>query len=199
MKRKIEAKMKAQGVQSHDALAQEIAVSIIERNDDSPALSPSVQSPDEVRDTWTPTINTPNTIPASPPTLRIATASPETRKELPTPTNCSQDQLDVGAVPESAQSEIGSESNRTDPEDVMAVDNSEDINDEEARLVAELEEERLAEEKARQKRRELEERLANARGRRVQPFTSVSSGREGNEYQRNIISPTQDSTSSLRE
>ena len=191
--------MKAQGVQSHDSLAQEIAVSIIEKNDESPAISPSVQSPEEVRDTWTSTFNTPNNTPAPPPTLRITTANPETQKGLSTPVSCSQDQLDGVPVAMSAQSEIGSDSQQTTPEDVMVVNNRDDINDEEARLVAELEEERLAEEKARQKRRELEERLANARGRRVQPFTSVSSGREGNEYQRNMLSPTQDSTSSLRE
>ena len=190
--------MKAQGVQSHDALAQEIAVSIIEKNDESPVISPSVQSPEEVRDTWTSTFNTPNNTPAPPPTLRIATASPETQKGLSTPISCSQDQLDDGPVAMSAQSEISSESQQTTPEDVMAVDNHDDINDEEARLVAELEAERLAEEKARQKRRKLEERLASARGRRVQSSTNLSE-REGNEYQRNMFSRTQDSTSSLRE
>src|SRR5271170_5705422 len=199
MKRKIEAKMKAQGVQSHHSLAQEIAVSIIEKNDESPIISPSVQSPEEVRDIWTSTFNTPNTTPAPPPILRIATASPETRRGLSTPIRCSQDQPDDGVVPGSAQSEMGSESQRTTPEDVMAVDSRDDINDEEARLVAELEAERLAEEKARQNRRELEERLASARGRRVQLSTNILSEREGNEYQRNIISPTQDSTSSLCE
>jgi hypothetical protein len=199
MKRKIEAKMKAQGVQSHDALAQEIALSIIEKNDESPVISPSVQSPEEVRDAWTSTFNTPNNTPGPPPTLRIATASPETRKGLSSPISCSQDQLDGGPVPISAQSEISSESQQTTPEDVMAVDNRDDVNDEEARLVAELEAERLAEEKARQKRRKLEARLASARGRRVQSSTNISSEREGREYHRNMFSPTQDSTSSLHE
>jgi hypothetical protein len=198
MKRKIEAKMKAQGVSSHDALAQEIAVSIIDKNDESPVVSPSVQSPEEVRDTWTPTISTPN----STPSYRKPTASPETQKVQSTSLISSEDQEDIGAIPDSAQSEIARESRRTTPEDVMdvmAVDTCGDVNDEEARLVAELEAERLAEEKARQKRRELEERLASARGRRVQPITIVSSEREGNHYQKNIISPTRDSTSSLRE
>lgn len=190
--------MKAQGVSSHDALAQEIAVSIIDKNDDSPIVSPSVQSPEEVRDTWTPTVNTPN----STSSYRKPTASPETQKVQSTSLISSEDQEDFGAIPNAAQSEMARDSRQTTPEDVMdvmTVDTCGDVNDEEARLVAELEEERLAEEKARQKRRELEERLASARGRRVQPITIVSSEREGNDYQKNIISPTRDSTSSLRE
>ena len=188
--------MKAQGVQSHFALAQEIAVSIVEKNDESPVVSPSVQSPEGVRDTWTSSVNIPSS--AQPPrsTQTRATASAETPKELPTPITCTQEQQDAGPVPSAAESEMGSESRQTTPEDVMMVDTRNDMNDEEARLLAELEAERLAEEKARQKRRELEERLANARGRRVQTSTIVSE-REGNEYQTNIISPPQDSTSSL--
>lgn len=190
--------MKAQGVQSHDALAQEIAVSIIEKNDESPVISPSVQSPEEVRDRWTPTINTPNSIPSSPPSHRKATASPEILKVQSAPIVCLPEEQGP------ARSEMAQDSRQSTPEDIMAVDDPvQDVNDEEARLIAELEAEREAEEKARQKRRELEERLANARGRRVRPSLSqivVSSERGGNGFfQSNIISPSQDSTSSLRE
>lgn len=79
--------------------------------------------------------------------------------------------------------------------------------DEEERILAELEAERQAEEKARLKRQELEDRLANARGKKIQRPTSV--GSEKGDTQRNSTGATgggviggttttvQDSTSSL--
>ncbi len=70
-------------------------------------------------------------------------------------------------------------------------------NDEEARLMAELETERLAEEKARQKRRELEDRLANARGKKLHRSASAISEREGTGDQAETVKTVEDSTSSL--
>jgi hypothetical protein len=67
--------------------------------------------------------------------------------------------------------------------------------DEESRILAELEAERQAEERARQKRRELEERLASARIKKTQ--RSVSAHSEGNHQSPENNTAMQDSTSSL--
>ena len=197
MKRKIEAKMKAQGVQSHAALAQEIAVSIVEKNDESPVSSPSVQNPEAGPDEWTPTVDPQNTTSAPPSAQKITTTGPDVQRGSSSAIICTED---TRAVANSVLSEMGPDSRQTTSADQMTADNREEINQEEARLLAELEAERLAEEKARLKRCELEERLASARGRRVQHSPTITtSERKGSELQRNTISPLKDSTSSLHE
>jgi hypothetical protein len=69
--------------------------------------------------------------------------------------------------------------------------------DEESRLLAELESERLAEEAARKKRQDLEDRLRSARGKKQFRSTSAMSERDGTKEE--IVHAVQDSTSSLLE
>ena len=65
MKRKIEAKMKMQGLSSNDGVVQEIAANIVD-NADTPVVSPSVQTP-EPTENWSP-INVPVPSRSVPPT-----------------------------------------------------------------------------------------------------------------------------------
>jgi hypothetical protein len=160
MKRKIETKMRSQGMSSHDAVVQQIATDIVD-NAETPAATPSVQSPEPTGTSW----EGDNTV----------TTSKSTPSVSP---------------PIAQEPEI-------EPDQVIAEDD-----DEEARLVAELEAERQAEEKARQKRQGLEDRLASARVRKIQKSTNVlMNGGDLEDVRRssNIPppsgSPTQDSMS----
>jgi hypothetical protein len=146
MKRKIEAKMKSQGMASNDGAVQRIAVSIIDNSE---------------------TVRTPaSTTPKSP--SDSLQGSPHVEKYQPAISTPNDD---------SRMSDIPSE------------------DDEESRILAELEAERQAEERARQKRRDLEERLASARTKKTQ--RSVSAFSEGNNQSQENNTTMQDSTSSL--
>jgi len=80
-------------------------------------------------------------------------------------------------------SEIAPQQPPTESEESVAEDD-----DEEARLLAELEAERQAEEQARRKRQQLEDRLASARGKKMQRSTSALPERGGSES--GLTSPT---------
>src|SRR5437773_1131383 len=87
MKRKIEAKMRGNG--SQDSIAQQIAVSIVDSNDDTPVNSPLVQSPESTRDQCNSNLNSPN---ASTPMPRSEEISPISRKGSSGPIPPSQEQ-----------------------------------------------------------------------------------------------------------
>jgi hypothetical protein len=217
MKRKIEAKMKIQGVSSNEGLAQSIAVSIIDNNEDTPAGSPMVQSPEAKRDTWLPEDpDSATSVPqpdVSGENYELSNAASSKSPEIP-PISSSKpsrspeirvkiEQETERTYPDINSARLGTATNpiilpSTPPPNTDDSTMAED--DEEARLLAELETERIAEEKARQKRRELEARLANARGRKMQEqSTLVKLEREGQSQQQgNLMEDTmQDSTSSL--
>lgn len=162
MKRKIEAKMREQSSSSHATLEQEIVISILDKNEESPATTPSIQSPKTLRDAWGSTIDNPSS--NTPVSGFDSTGSKETVNPM-----LDKNMLTLGVHIEDQQKtealDIYRSMDATQiPELITNVATAED--DEEARLLAELEAERLAEEKARQKRRELESRLANARGKK---------------------------------
>jgi hypothetical protein len=89
------------------------------------------------------------------------------------------------------------DSNPSSTEYMSREDSIVEDDDDEARLLAELEAERLAEEMARQKQRELEEKLANARGKKPQNHVSIIQERGGDRDQGSISNYVQDSMSSL--
>jgi hypothetical protein len=190
MKRKIEAKLRGQGVPSHDGIAQQIAVSIIDNQDDSLSNSPMVQSPESTRDAWISNTNSPS---SSAPIPRSEVVNPESQKEtslsIPSP-----DSAIIATIRVMSPSNLESipPVNEERQTEISAMED-----DEEAQLLAELEAERLAEERARQKRRELEDRLANARGKNTQRITSIIPEGGGDGDHRRVDNPAQDSTSSL--
>lgn len=217
MKRKIEAKMKNQGVSSNEGLAQSIAVSIIDNNEDTPAGSPMVQSPEAKRDTWLPEDpDSATSVPqpdVSGENYELSNAASSKSPEIPPisppkPSRSPEIRVKIEQETERTYSDINSARLGTATNPIILPStpppNTDDStmaeDDEEARLLAELETERIAEEKARQKRRELEARLANARGRKMQEqSTLVKLEREGQlQQQGNLMEDTmQDSTSSL--
>lgn len=186
MKRKIEAKMRGNG--SHDSIAQQIAVSIVDNNDDSSANSPLVQSPESTRDQWNSNLNSPSN---NAPMPRSEDISPVSMKECSAPILASHEHLKspIAMIQAPASPSIP-------PNQAIPAEDSTMEDDEEASLLAELEAERVAEEKARQKRRELEERLASARGKKPQQTSTKSIPERGGDGG-NIINPAQDSTSRL--
>jgi hypothetical protein len=177
MKRKIQAKMKGQGLSSTDGVVQRIAVNFIE-SADTPGASPSVQTPDSATANSVPTtaLGTPAEELPRDPTLQ------EQKDALPRPIPT---EIPLALQADTPVQDLGGEA------------------DEEARLLAELEAERHAEEHARQKRRELEERLALARGKRTRRSMSAASERDGPPSREKFMNPAaaattmQDSTSSL--
>jgi hypothetical protein len=205
MKRKIEAKMKGRGITSHET--QQLAARLVDKNEDSSMNSPDVQNPEAKKGTRTPSINGSNgntPIPHSGESEVDPTAPTQPEKEIDV-----HDQQVSGGAPVHATissasiSPVDMDSITTSlfksTTQATAVDESTiEVNDEEARLLAELKAERLAEEKARQKRCELEDRLAIARGKKRQRSASIISER-GTGDQRNDTDVTQDSTSSLLE
>lgn len=186
MKRKIEAKKRGNG--SHDSNVQQIVVGIIDNNDDTPANSPLVQSPESTRDQWNSNQNSPSD---NTPIPRSEDISPVSRKETSAPILSPREQLNppVAAIQAAAANSIS-------PNQLLPMKDSTMEDDEEAALLAELEAERLAEEKARQKRRELEERLASARGKRPLQASTKSIPERGGDGG-NSMNPAQDSTSRL--
>lgn len=190
MKRKIEAKLRGQGVPSHDGIAQQIAVSIIDNQDESPSNSPMVRSPESTRDAWISSTNSPSN---STPIPRSDVVNPESQKEtsISVPPPHSSIIATIGVIsPSNVESILPVDDERQKEISTMEYD-------EEVQLLAELEAERLAEEKARQKRRELEDRLANARGKNPQKFASIIREGGGDGYHQRVANPAQDSTSSL--
>ena len=186
MKRKIEAKMRGNG--SHDSIVQQIAVSIVDNNDDSCANSPLIQNPESMRDQWNSNLNSPGDTSAIP---RSGDISPVSREETSAPMLSTREQLKSPvAVIETAASPFIPTNQDIPVEDSTMED------DEEAALLEELEAERLAEEKARQKRRELEERLASARGKKPLQISTKSIPERGGDGG-SILNPAQDSTSRL--
>jgi hypothetical protein len=214
MKRKIEAKMKNQGVSSNDGLAQQIAMSIIDNTEDTPAASPTVQSPETRKESWLPertdsTTSLPrseNSAPIAPELPMNTLKSPEhkPRKVSPSPEVVVKIEPEIETAMEDINPlRLGTANNPiilpSTPPPVNEDDMGDD--DEEAALLAELEAERVAEERARQKRRELEDRLALARGRK----SLRSNERDGLPQQPQQLQTVekgevmQDSTSSLFE
>ena len=171
---------------SHDSIVQQIAVSIVDNNDDSPANSPLVQSAESTRDQWNSNPNSPSN---NTPIPRSEDISPVSRQETSAPILSPREQRKSPiAVMQAAMPSISP--NQAIPEDSTVED------DEEVALLAELEAERLAEEKARQKRRELEERLATARGKKPLQTSTQSTPERGGDGG-SVMNPAQDSTSRL--
>ena len=178
MKRKIEAKMKNQGVSSNDGLAQQIAMSIIDNTEDTPAASPTIQSPETRKESWLPertdsTTSLPrsqNSAPLDPDLPTNTSKSPEHKHKRVS--RSPEVVVKIEPETETAMEDInparlGTANNPIILPSTPPPVNEDDMgDDEEAALLAELEAERIAEEKARQKRRELEDRLAHARGRK---------------------------------
>jgi hypothetical protein len=194
MKRKIEAKMREQSSSTHTTLAQEIAISILDKNEESPATTPSVQSPEGLRDSWASTIDNPSSnmpVPDPDPIEVKAAVNFMLNEDTHTPAiHPQEDQQTVAVLDNSPSIDTA-----PIPEPISDTPMTED--EEEARLLAELEAERLAEEKARQKRRELEDRLANTRGKKMQQLTNAIPEKERDGFHGNVTIPMQDSTSRL--
>lgn len=199
MKRKIQAKMKSRGSSSQDGLAQEIAVSIVDKNEGTPAVSPLIRNAETRKDVW---LDSPSDIS---PTPSEGTGNIEAEPSNPPTTSTWSDR----SLAEPSDSPITiSVLDNTDaegtplalvrsPSPTNASINDAPEDDEEARLVLELEAERLAEEKARQKRRALEDRLASARGKKLQRPASAVPERVGSRDQVENAQTLEDSTSSL--
>jgi len=199
MKRKIQAKMKSRGSSaSHEELAQDIAVTVVDRNEGTPAVSLLIRNSEARKDAW---IDSPGNISPIPSEGQLendtksrtpfTTFSPSGRNIAdPSDSPITTSVLDNTGVVETTV---------TRQQTSLPIDTpiNEHENDEEARLMAELETERLAEEKARQKRRELEDRLANARGKKLHRSASAISEREGTGDQAETVKTVEDSTSSL--
>jgi hypothetical protein len=213
MKRKIEAKMKNQGVSSNDGLAQQIAMSIIDNTEDTPAASPTIQSPEIRKESWLPertdsTTSLPrseNSAPIAPDLPTNTSKSPEYKHKV---SRSPEVVVKIEPETETAMEDINPSRLGTANNPIILPSTPPPINeddmgddDEEAALLAELEAERVAEEKARQKRRELEDRLALARGRK----SLRSNERDGLPQQPQQLQTVekgelmQDSTSSLFE
>lgn len=199
MKRKIEAKMKSRGSPaSHEGLAQEIAVTAVDRNEGTPAVSPLIRNAEARKDAW---IDSPSNISPIPSEGQLD-SDPESRTPFTTISFSERNIADPSDSPitTSVLDNTGVlESTVTVQQTPIPVDTPihahED--DEEARLLAELETERLAEEKARRKRRELEDRLTNARGKKLHRSASAISERVGTGDQAETVRTVKDSTSSL--
>jgi hypothetical protein len=161
MKRKIEAKLKTRTESSDASFAQELAVSIMDKNDTTPNQSPTVQSPVASRETCATTANQPESnlpMPFSDNILPPATPEPHS---IPTSI------LDSAQKPLASLITLPTSGNSS----ALPSPSNEDLKmrglgtecDEEGRLLIQLEEQRLAEHHARERRRKLEERLAAAR------------------------------------
>ena len=190
--------MKNRGSSSHDGLAQEIAVSIVDKNEGTPAVSPLIRNVETRKDVW---LDSPSDIS---PTPSEGTGNIEAEPSNPPTTSTWSDRN----LAEPSDSPITiSVLDNTDAEGTLTLarspsptsgsinDTPED--DEEARLLLELEAERVAEEKARQKRRALEDRLASARGKKLQRSASAVPERVGSRDQVENAQTLEDSTSSL--
>jgi hypothetical protein len=198
MKRKIQAKMKSRGTSSHDGLAQEIAVSIVDKNEGTPAVSPLIRNAESRKDAW---LDSPSSISPIPSEVHdldtdskqplTTFTSPEHHIAGPSASPITISVLDNTGAAESPLTLVQT----PPPVDTPMNDAPED--DEEAHLLAELEAERLAEEKARQKRRALEDRLASARGKKLQRSASAVPERVGSGDQVEPVQTLEDSTSSL--
>ena len=151
----------------HEGLVQQIAVSIIDNQENSPSNSPLVPSPESTRDGLISSTNSPTNIAPIP---RTEGVSPELKKQTSTTISCpSEDRQPIIAM-----IGVASSSNVIHPlNEEMSMEHSPLDDDDEAQLLAQLETERLAEEKARQKRRKLEERLASARGKKPQSSARI--------------------------
>jgi hypothetical protein len=199
MKRKIQAKMKNRGSStSHDGLAQEIAVTVVDRNEGTPAVSPLIRNAEARKDSL---VDSPRNISPIP---SEGQADNDHESRSPNPTFCPSERN----IADPSDSPITTsvldnmrvvEPTVTPQHTPLPVDTPTHANedDEEAQLLAELEAERLAEENARQKRRELEDRLANARGKKLQRSASAISERVGTGDQAETVKTVKDSTSSL--
>ena len=150
MKRKIEAKMKARGISSQDA--QQIAKDVVEENGDSQVNTPSR--------TDTPPIRSPESMKES----HSIISSPVIHPPNSRTTEISTSNGPIAHTPKTADTDFNSIPPSYDitPMDLSPVD------DDEARLLVEIEEQRQAEEQARQKLRELEDRLARARDKKFE-------------------------------
>jgi hypothetical protein len=197
MKRKIEARMKGQG---QEGLAQQIAVSIIDKNAATPNITPLAQSPQSVRDSATPT-EAPNPLATS-----AFEATPQVQVEHSTnfstrPPASDAELITMDTIMTDVEATSEPSSRKLDAE-ILPILQPEDSSgdDEELRLLAELEAERLAEEAARKKRQQLEERLASARGKKSHKphIPEIIPERDGL-GQEGKVNPVQDSTSSLLE
>jgi hypothetical protein len=192
MKRKIEARMKGQGVAAQEGIAQRIAVSIVDQTattGESPAISPTALNPEATRDI-VPILETTISESSSKvdtPVSGSETKAVDTTTDSPAPIIQSPLKIDTDLHPESQQQD-----SRQQEGSPMDTDD-----DEESRLLAELESERLAEEAARKKRKDLEDRLRNARGKKQFRSTSAMSERDGAKEE--VVHAVQDSTSSLLE
>lgn len=160
MKRKIEAKLKTRTESSDASFAQELAVSIMNKNDTTPNQSPTVQSPEVSRETCATTANQPESnlpMPFSDNILPPATPEPHS---IPTSifNSAHKPLTSIITLPTSGNSSaLPSPSN----EDLKMSGLGSECD--EGRLLIQLEEQRLAEDHARERRRKLEERLAAAR------------------------------------
>jgi hypothetical protein len=197
MKRKIEARMKGQGVPAQEGIAQRLAVSIVDKTAASPIVSPIAQSPETPRET---------ALVLSETSVPQAAASDDRRDDNPDlrkPSANSVKQNDVNPADNAITNDLSTLVEPTplkldaQPE-LQPQDDDHMEDDEEDQLLAELEAERLAEEAARKKRRDLEDRLASARGKKTQRPASAMLEREGQGQGESVVA-VQDSTSSLLE
>lgn len=172
--------MKSRGTSSHDGLAQEIAVSIVDKNEGTPAVSPLIRNAETRKDAW---LDTPTPTNISPTPSEEQGDFDNDSKNLPTTTTSTSSERNIAdpsgspittsVLDTTGAAETPVTLSRTPPSINAAVEDA-SYYDEEAGLLAELEAERQAEEKARQKRRELEDRLANARGKKLQRSASAA-------------------------
>ena len=161
MKRKIEAKMKGQGGLSDASIAQDLAVGIIDKSDETPAPSPTTQGAEAAREPWTSAANSvsDNSLPPMS-DIAVSSTSPE-----PNCTESPDKDLSLGTP---SLTTIKTPIPQSLPNEAVREKGSNGESDEEGRLLAQLEAQRLAEEQARVKRRKLEERLAAAREKKSQ-------------------------------
>jgi hypothetical protein len=187
MKRKIEAKLKNRTESSDASFAQELAVTIMDKSDGTPNQSPTVQSPEAARESYSTIANRPANNLLMPFSDKILpSATPEPQNMSPSSLDPTEKSLASFITPTTSIN--GPRLPSPQNEDLKMIELGRE-SDDEGRLVAQLEKQRLAEEEARERRRKLEQRLALARR---QKSLSPVYKREGRATER-----PQDGTSSL--
>jgi hypothetical protein len=186
MKRKIEAKLKTRTESSDASFAQELAASIMDKNDATPNQSPTVQSPEVPRETFATTEDRPESNLSMPFPDNIPSPATPEPQSIPSPI------FDSATKPLTLRITQPNRNSSTSPSprnEDLKMNELGTESDEEDRLVIQLEEQRLAEEQARERRRKLEERLAAARRQNSRSPIHTREGR--------VTEIIQSSTSSL--
>ena len=194
MKRKIEARMKGQGVPAQEGIAQRLAVSIVDKTAASPIVRATAPSPETPRET---ALVLSETVPQAAASDDRRDDNPDLRK--PSANSVEQNTVNPAdnAITNDLSTLVEPPPLKLDAQPELQPQDDHMEDDEEGQLLAELEAERLAEEAARKKRRDLEDRLASARGKKTQRTASAIPEREGQSQGESVA--VQDSTSSLLE